>query len=120
MSRLFQLECGEVTILFVLSVQKKKIMLGTPFFCSCCRSGHPDAHQALDAITEELNKLMKAWAGGDRNSDMWRRIVRMFQELVSLRHMVNMINYSCRLGVLLLMCTVKIYIYGIFSTCHLF
>ena len=58
---------------------KKKLNFRHTFFCSCCRSGRPDAHQALDAITEELNKLMKAWAGGDRNSDMWRRIARMFQ-----------------------------------------
>ena len=53
-----------------------------------CRSGRADAHQGMDAITEELNADVKAWCTGDRDSEMWRRIIRNLGKLKDLCHQV--------------------------------
>ena len=49
------------------------------------RSGRGDSHQALDAIVEELNANIKAWISGEKDSNMWRRVVRNYNQLVKLR-----------------------------------
>ncbi|XP_065180592.1 uncharacterized protein LOC135811302 [Sycon ciliatum] len=52
------------------------------------RSGRTDAHQAVDAVVEELNANMKAWVSGDKDSNMWRHVARNYNQLVTLRSKV--------------------------------
>ena len=63
-------------------------LFGAPLYT--CRSGRPDAHQAMDAILEELNKLVKAWMCGETlDSDAWRRVIRNLNKLLELRDTVS-------------------------------
>ena len=55
------------------------------FFYDAGRSGRSDAHQALDAVVEEMNANLKSWIVGERSSDKWRQIVRNYDKLVELR-----------------------------------
>ena len=61
-------------------------------FINFCRSGRADAHQAMDAITEEVNADVKSWCTGDRDSEMWRRIIRNLMKLKDLRRQVSVMN----------------------------
>ena len=69
---------------------------------SLTRSGRSDAHQALDACVEEVNSDLKAWVAGERDSDMWRRLVRNFKKLKQLRCQVFFFPVHLHLHVLLL------------------
>ena len=74
---------------FLLSLSSNCLTLST-----CFRSDRADAHQALDAVVEEVNRDLKAWSAGDRDSDMWRRIVRNFTKLKDLRKQVSIPSFS--------------------------
>eukprot|EP00117_Sycon_ciliatum_P004991 scpid67794/ scgid4801/ len=58
-------------------------LLDSTLFLS--RSSRADAHQAMDAIVEEMNANVKAWVSGEKDSNMWRRVVRNHEQLVKLR-----------------------------------
>ena len=46
----------------------------------------------MDAITEEVNADVKSWCTGDRDSEMWRRIIRNFMKLKDLHRQVPVMN----------------------------
>ena len=52
------------------------------------RSGKGDLHQALDAIVEELNANVKSWVSGEKDSNMWRWVIRNHEQLMKLRSKV--------------------------------
>ena len=65
------------------------LSLSFSFNITFFRSGRGNAHQGMDACVEEINADLKAWAAGDRDSNMWRRLVRNFQRLKKLRSKVS-------------------------------
>ena len=46
----------------------------------------------MDAIMEEVNADVKSWCTGDRDSEMWHRIIRNLMKLKDLRRQVPVMN----------------------------